>query len=92
MMTSGHPTIPADDRRAATEFGFTAAEVASILSNQYRRGEHIIRLALAAHFLVGLGLAPFYGTWLMAICVGAAAVECSTSRRGSFHEHSSLGA
>jgi PAS domain S-box-containing protein len=61
-------------RRPGTEYGFSATEVAAILSTQYQRGEKIIRLALVAHFLVGLGLAPFYGTWLMAVCVGATAV------------------
>ncbi len=63
-----------DGRVVATEYGFTKAEVAAILNHQYQRGEQIVRLALVAHFLVGLALAPFYDTWLMAVGVGAAAV------------------
>lgn len=55
-------------------YGFTAAEVAAILSDQYSRGERLVRVALIAHFLVGMCLAPFYDTWLMAVGVGLAAV------------------
>ncbi|MDP1797384.1 MAG: ATP-binding protein [Planctomycetaceae bacterium] len=69
------PSVPSTDtERTDIDYGFSPAEVASILSDQYARGEHLVRVALLLHFLVGLGLAPFYGTWLMAVVVGASAV------------------
>ena len=58
-------------RSAPTECGFSPDEVAAILSDQYARGEQVVKFALVAHFVVGLILAPFYDTWLMAIGVGA---------------------
>ena len=75
-MTSQNQDAARDGTRHSSgrDFGFTADEVAAILSDQYTRGERLVRLALLAHFLVGICLASYYDTWLMAVGVGASAV------------------
>ena len=64
-------------RQAETEhlhFGFTPDQVREVMTTIYARGDRLMRRFVIVHFALGLLLAWFYSTWLVAISIGGAAV------------------
>jgi signal transduction histidine kinase/CheY-like chemotaxis protein/HPt (histidine-containing phosphotransfer) domain-containing protein len=54
------------------DFGFTPAEVQSILQPVYRRGDRLVKIFLLIHAGIALALAPIYQTWLISLVVAGA--------------------
>lgn len=71
------------------------ADEAAVLAPHHARADRVFGIALGVHFLIGLALAPFYGTWQMAAGVGALAVGMfALARRlypGSFASRATFG-
>ena len=71
---------PVAFRRAATatdgaiaERPLTAAETRAAMDGIYARADRLMGGFIALHFVIGLALAPVYGTWATALLVGGAA-------------------
>ncbi len=56
------------------EHRFSQESVQEVMSGIYARGDRLMKRFLLFHFLLALVFAPIYGTWLVTLAVGAAAV------------------
>src|SRR5262249_41368495 len=59
---------------AVTVPALRSEQIEAAMSPIYQRGARFIGRFLLAHMVVALALAPFYGTWLITLTVGPAAV------------------
>src|SRR5690349_21368673 len=53
---------------------FTGAQVDALMDGIYRRGDRLMLWFLASHFVLGLGLALYHGTWASTLLVGTASL------------------
>lgn len=60
--------------QTTTDYGFTPKEIDVVLGEQYARADHLMKRFLCLHFLIALGLAGFYDTWLITLPVAIAAL------------------
>ena len=58
---------------AGETFGFTVAEVGSIMRGIHDRGDRAMAVFLCCHFVVALLLASFYETWLLSVSIATLA-------------------
>jgi hypothetical protein len=56
------------------KFGLTPAQIDGVMDSIYQRGDLLMKIFIMVHMLIALALAPHYGTWLVTLAVGPAAV------------------